>query len=150
MKELYELFVTRLSAQVPELKEIDFEMGQLEVLEINTRPSVKFPCALVDISYSSCEDETEEIQLVNARINVRLAFECPLPTDSLATTARRTAALKLFETVDKVYAALQGYETDDFGSFSRKSQSPDNRYAGIKIINMIFDTNFVDDTAHQQ
>lgn len=147
MKELYEAILDRLTAKVPDLKMIDFEMGQLDVLALDQRPSVLFPCAFVDISYPLCDDQGDGIQLVTARANIRLAFECPLPTDSRASEARRAAALAIFETVDDVYKALQGYSTTEFSAFSRKSQTPDNRYAGIKIINMIFETTFEDDTA---
>jgi hypothetical protein len=147
MKELFETIITRLTATVTELKEIDFDMGQLNLLDMDQRPPVLFPCALLDISYPLCDDQDETTQLVTARINVRLAFECPLPTDSRASAARRTAALALFAVVDKVYKNLQGYDTAYFGAFSRKSQTPDNRYAGIKIMNMVFETNFIDETA---
>ncbi len=150
MKELYEAILNRLKTEVTELKEIDFEMGQLEVLNLNIKPIVLFPCALIDISYPKCEDEDEETQQVTARVNVKLAFECPLPTDSKASESRRSAALGLFITVDKVYSVLQGYGTAEFSAFSRKSQTPDNRYSGIKIINMVLETTFEDMTAHQQ
>jgi hypothetical protein len=149
MKELYEAIVTRLTEEVPALKMIDFEMGQLDALAIDERPAVKFPCALLDISYPQCEDESQHTQLVTAHVNVKLAFECPLPTDSLAPSARRAASLAIFDGVDNVYKFLQGFESDEFSSFSRKSQSPDNRYAGIKIINMLFETTFEDITAYQ-
>lgn len=149
MKELYETVLARLSDQVPELQEIDLNMGQLDVLSLDIRPSVLFPCALLDISLPVCEDNDQEEQLVSARVTVRLAFECPLPTDSKASELRRTAALLLFEIVDKVYKAIQGYGTDEFATFSRKSQVPDNRYAGIKIIDMVFETSFIDATAYQ-
>jgi hypothetical protein len=142
MKELYEAIVTRLTAEVSALKEIDLEMGQLEILALGEKPIVLFPCALIDISYPLCEDENADIQMVTASVNIRIAFECPLPTDNLASTARRTAALNLFSIVDSVYTALQGYSTTEFGTFSRKRMSPDNRFAGIKIINLLFETNF--------
>jgi hypothetical protein len=147
MKELYEAILDRLTDEVTDLKMIDFEMGQLDVLALDIRPAVKFPCAFVDISYPLCDDQGDGIQIVTARAIIRLAFECPLPTDSLASETRRTAALAIFKTVDDIYSALQGYSTTEFSAFSRKSQTPDNRYAGIKIINMVFETTFEDDTA---
>lgn len=149
MKELYEAIVTRLTTEVPDLKMIDFEMGQLDVLALDKRPSLVFPCALIDISYPGCDDEGSGAQVVTARANIRLAFECPLPTDSRAPETRRSAALEIFTIVDLVYAKLQGFITTEFSGFSRKSQTPDNRYAGIKIINMIFETTFEDLTAYQ-
>jgi hypothetical protein len=150
MKKLYKAIVARLTDQVPELKEIDFDMGQLDILALDTRPSVIFPCALIDISYPKCEDLSDDIQQVTAYVKIRLAFECPLPTDSRASEARRNSALEIFTNVDKTYASLQSYETPEFSAFSRRSQTPDNRYAGIKIIDMVFETTFDDLTAHQE
>lgn len=150
MKDIYDALLTRLSGQIPALKMIDFDMGQLGVLDLDLRPSVKFPCALIDITYPRCTDISGDIQLVESMIKIRLAFETPLPTDSNATKARRDAALLIFDTVDLVYKALQGYSAAGiFTELSRRSQVPDNRYAGIKIIEMIFDTTFEDITAYQ-
>lgn len=147
MKELYTTILEKLTTDVTELKHIDFEMAQIDALALDQRPAVDFPCALIDISYLRCEDLGGFLQQVEARVVVKLAFEAPLPSDSRASEVRRTAALALFNTVDKVYAALQGYSTSEFSSFSRTQQTPDNRYAGIKIINMVFSTTFEDATA---
>jgi hypothetical protein len=147
MKELYETLVDQLEVKVTELKMIDFEMGQIDVLALDQKPAVKFPCALIDISYPLCEDESDDTQLVTARANIKLCFECPMPTDNLASDARRSTALGIFAIVDKVYKNLQGFSTTEFSAFSRKSQTPDNRFAGIKIINMAFETTFEDLTA---
>lgn len=147
MKELFNAILTRLKTEVTELKHIDFEMGQMESLAFDERPAVDFPCALIDIAYIKCEDIGGGMQLVESRVIAKLAFETPLPTDSRTSGTRRTAALALFGTVDKVYAALQGYSTSQFSTLSRTQQTPDNRYAGIKMINMVFSTTFEDSTA---
>jgi|WetSurMetagenome_2_1015567.scaffolds.fasta_scaffold00003_165 hypothetical protein len=150
MKELYEAALSRLTDQVAAIKMIDFEMGQMDALALNVRPAVIFPCAFLDIAYPRCEDEGNKTQLVTARLSIRMGFETPLPTDSKASETRRSAALAIFSTVDQVYAALQGYSTNEFSAFSRVSQSTDNKYAGIKIINMVFETTFEDLTAYQE
>ena len=148
MKELYLFILARLKAMVPELKEIDFDMGQLDVLDENQRPIVLFPCALLDISFPSAEDESSLIQQVNAQVNVKLAFRVQYKTNSLAPASQQTSALSIFNIVDKSYKALQGYEDDSFGPLSRIQQSPDNNYPGIKIINLLFSTDFEDITAN--
>lgn len=127
MKDIYDALLTRLSTQVPALKMIDFDMGQLGVLEMDVRPSVKFPCALIDISYPRCTDEGGGIQLVEPLIRIRLAFETPLPTDSNATEARRATALAVFDAVDLVYSSLQGWSSGVLSDLSRVSQVPDNK-----------------------
>jgi hypothetical protein len=147
MKELFNTILTRIKTEVTEIKHIDFEMGQIESLGFDIRPPIDFPAALIDISYPRCEDIGGLMQQVEARVTVKLAFESPLPTDSRASEVRRTAALTIFDVVDKVYACLQGYSSSEFSSLSRSAQTPDNRYAGIKIINMVFSTTFEDSKA---
>lgn len=151
MKTLYNTILERIKAQITEIKFIDFEMGQLESLSQNERPAVVFPCALIDIDYPNCEnkDEDETIQMVTARVSIKMAFEVQPQTDSLAATLKRTAGLAFLDTVEKVYKNFQGYSTNDFESFTRKSQSPDKRFdgSGIKVYDLVFETSFLDTSA---
>lgn len=147
MKELYEAIATRLLDEVEEIACVDIEQGQLSALDENNRPVLPLPCALIDIAYTNCEDQGGDMQLVKARIVVRLAFPVQQPTDSLSVDRRREAALAYMDTVDEVYKALQGYDSDNFSPLSRISMTPDNRYRGIKVMNLTFETTFVDETA---
>lgn len=51
-KEIFIAVCDRLKTEVPGLRWIDAEEGQLNTGE---RPAVAFPCCLIDISYPSCE-----------------------------------------------------------------------------------------------
>lgn len=151
MKTLYNTVLARIQAQVTEIKHIDFETGQLEVLAQDQRPAVKFPCALIDIDYPQCSDtnEGETVQEVTARVSIKLAFEVQQQTDSLAQSGTRAAGLLFLDTIDKVYKYLQGYSTTAFSSFSRKSQTCDKRFdgSGIKVYDIVFETSFLDTSA---
>lgn len=142
MKTLYITLMQRINEQVPEIKMIDFEMGQLDALANAVRPDVLFPCCLIDIDYVNCEDGSENKQLVTARTTLKLAFEQQLPTDSLSTEAKRSGALSVFEVIEKVHASLQGYSTNEFSAFSRVSMSPDRRFTGIRVIDVVYETTF--------
>ena len=150
MKALYNEILTRLQSEVTEIAEIDFETGQLETIfgETPTRPSVELPCALVDIDYPQCSDEEEAgtIQTIRAKVSIKLAFEVQKPTDSLASEVNRSAGLAFLDVVQKVYEAFQGYSTDVFEAFSRRSQSPDKRFdgSGLKVYDIVFETSFLD------
>lgn len=151
MKTLYTTILDRLVAKVTEIKHIDFETGQLEVLAQNERPSVLFPCALIDIDYPQCDDynEQETVQEVKARVAIKLAFEVQKPTDNLSSSLNRTAGLAFLDTIDKVYKNIQGYSTTNFSTFSRKSQVCDKRFdgTGIKVYDIVFETAFLDTSA---
>lgn len=146
MKTLYNAVSSRLQT-VAELKYIDFDLGQLDTLEQDERPPVVFPCALLDIEYPLCDDETEKTQMVTARVNIRLGIEQQYPTDSLAPYAKRNSGLAVFDTVEDVYKALQGFSDDNFSSFSRKSVRPYRTFKGIKVVDMVFETTFEDISA---
>lgn len=147
MKLLYNAISTRITTKVAAIKMVDFDMGQLELLAAGARPPLKFPCALMDIAYPQSIDETETIQQVTARITIRLAFETPLPTDSLTSQQRRDKALGIIDTVNDLYKALQGYSDGNFNPITRIGMSTDNQYAGIKIFNVVVQTNFLDYSA---
>lgn len=142
MKALYSTILERIKSQVPEIKMIDFEMGQLETLENDQRPSVLFPCCLIDIDYTNCEDESDTTQQVEARVTLKFAFQQQNNTDSLATSAKRNAGLLVFDTIEKAHVALQGYSTDQFSNFSRRSMTPDRRFVGIKVVDVVYETTF--------
>ena len=143
MKTLYNAVSSRLQNEA-DLKYIDFDLGQLDALENDERPEVMFPCALIDIEYPLCEDETEKTQMVTARVNVRLGIEQQSPTDNLSTFARRNSGLAVFDVAEDVYKALQGYSDENFSSFSRKSVKPYRTFKGIKVIDITFETTFED------
>ena len=144
MEQLFIQASNRLQAQVSELRMIDFNYGQLDVLDQDMVPAVVMPCALIDITYTRTEDIGDMQQQVDARIGVRLAFRMPFPTDNLTTAQRRQKALDLMKVVRKVYKCLQGWGTVDFSSFSRVRQSTLNRYPGVKVVDIEFATTFID------
>ncbi|WP_165026789.1 hypothetical protein [Dysgonomonas sp. ZJ279] len=55
MNELLQDFQTRLVENVPALKEVDEDWGQLDFY--TDRPPVKFPCALIDIQDGEFSDD---------------------------------------------------------------------------------------------
>ena len=144
MEKIFLQVSQRLQSQVSEMRMIDFNYGQLDVLDQDMIPAVVMPCALIDITYTRTEDIGHMQQQVDARIGVRLAFRVPYPTDNLTTAQRRQKALDLMKVVRNVYKSLQGWGTVDFSSFSRTRQSTHNRYPGVKVVDIEFATTFID------
>lgn len=145
MTELFVAVSDHLEEEVPQLKWIDADNGQLETYE--ERPPVAFPCALIDVQLPQCEDFSARYQQCTATIRVRLGFD---------TTGERTAAqtplmarersLQKYALIDGVYRALQGYCTDSFTELSRQSMTP-MMIGGYKVYEMTFETTFADETA---
>jgi len=143
MKDIYLKTLAQLKT-VPALKWIDAEDGQLEFFQ--TRPPVAFPCALIEVEYPRCEDESDTIQLVTARITIRLAFEPAGQTNSKAPELIQTKALARYDTVNACFSALQGWSDDEVSGFSRKSQTTEKREDNLKVIVQVWETSFEEES----
>lgn len=114
MKKIYLDIINRLKSEVSELRWIDVEAGQLEMMrgEIERAP-VAFPCALVELQVSEMSTYGD-IQECSGNLIVRIASNIRGRTNAEAPTDIILTGLQIYDVVDKVYAALQGYYTDHF------------------------------------
>jgi hypothetical protein len=71
-------------------------------------------------------------------------------TNSEAAGNVRESALARYELIDKVYIALQGFETPDFNPRSRRRQSEEKRTDGLFVYRIDFETEFQDLTAEEE
>lgn len=140
MKQLY-LTVTELLKEVPQLRWVDFNDGQLQ----EEQPSIAYPCALVDIDLPSCENIHDDLQQVRASFNITLVFKSSGETNTNAPKSRREFALNYFDTVDAVFEKLQGYGDDNFYPFERTSVRTQNIRRGLKVIELSFSTSWTED-----
>lgn len=142
MKKLFET-ITELLSQIPDLKWVDFDCGQL----LEEKPPVAFPCALVSIDLTECEDMGRGIQRCQVSFTVRLAFKALGETHAAVPTPQRQLALSYFDTVDKVYRKLQGFENQAFNTFSRRDLRNESLRKGLKTIAIDFSTAFDENNA---
>lgn len=143
-KPLYKALVAKLKTEVPEVKWIDFDMGQLDVSE-DERPAVAFPCVLIDIAYTGCSDLREEPlntkQQCTVRVSLKTAFENLLNNTSGNTPEAKTdKALEIFDVMDKIHLALQAWTpADGFSTLSRDNCLPVKK-KGYKVYNSQYTT----------
>lgn len=136
--------MARLKEKVPALRWIDFDTGQLESQE---RPPVAFPCALLSISINNARDITDTVQDCSGRVKIRLAFDRQMKIDSATPKAQLAIALNPYDTIADVYAALQGFGTENFDLLSRTRQDKENSRNGLFIYFIEFAVSFEDETA---
>jgi hypothetical protein len=137
-KKLYLDLASQLKTEVPELLWIDVDEGQLN----EENPPIAYPCALIDIEYPNCSDESETIQLCIARVTIRYAFKPSGQAASATPIVIQQKALERWDIVTKTYAALQGWETSEASSFSRRSQTKERRRDKIQVIVQVWETTF--------
>jgi hypothetical protein len=146
MKTVYTAVMARLKEQVPELKWIDLDAGQLDVRD--KRPPLAYPCALVDIAVNNCRDLYAGVQLCHALVSVRVAQNLPSSRTGSATSGDvRNNALRRFDLIEKVYVALRDFDDDGFNPLSRTGQTREKHPDGLFVCRIDFQTDFRDDTA---
>lgn len=147
MKTIYKAVSARIKSSVPEIAMVDYEKGQMNV-KPGERPALKFPCALVRIEIPTANDTTDTTQDCKARVTVRLIFEVlRSQTSTMHSDEKMEQSLEPYDVIADVYAALQGFETNDFNALSRKSSADEKRSDAYFAYQHIFETTFEDLTA---
>ena len=143
-KELFTAVCDRLEAEVPQLRWIDAEIGQLSSRG-DTRPPVAFPCALVEISYTSCDTLSGGRQRITAEVQLRVGFDIQGPTNSKVPDRFRDMALSYMDVLDSIHQAMQWWDGGHmFGPMRRTRAVPDKSGAGFKSWLVTYTTTFLD------
>lgn len=146
MKVVYKDIVNRLKTEVPALRWIDFDTGQLESSQ---RSAVAFPCALLNIAVNSTTDVTDTIQECQGTITIRIAFESHSKTNSSVQAEHLETSLQPYEVIADVYSALQGFGNDNFDPLSRVRQGKENN-RNMFVYSIVFSITFDDETADKK
>ncbi len=93
---------------VPEIKYIDFDLGQLDYYE--TRPMVSFPCVLIDFTNAEFTNEGQHVQWANIVIHFKIGFSPFSSATSFSPDISKEKALEFFEIENKLYTQLQGWK----------------------------------------
>lgn len=150
MKTIYNAVLEQLKPLLNDgrLRWFDWDKGQLKKKDATERYAVAFPCALIRIGITGTTDITDKIQDCKSAVTVTLAFD----TLGLARTAAnapedvREKGLEPYDLIADVYASLQGFETDNFNPFSRKTQG-ELTHNDLFVYQIVFGCDFEDNTA---
>ncbi len=129
-----------ISESIDEIKWTDYDMGQLE--HYHLRPSVLFPCALIDIEVPEASDQRFPMQLFKTRVTVRIGFEVPGQTHSKTPTEVKEKAMGVFAILNKTHALLHGFEGEGFNKLLFRGVTVERREDPLKVFIMHFDTSY--------
>ncbi|NNV54543.1 hypothetical protein [Limnovirga soli] len=147
IEQLFKDVTDRLALQVPELRWIDLEFGQLEIPDEHY--PVQFPCVLVDFPDIPFTDEGFGNQQGVVNIQLRLAldlYEDYHIVDGNDAPQRDTAFERL-QIINKIHQALHWWEGDYFTPLSRILISSERRDDGLKVFTLVYVSQAKDDSA---
>ncbi|MGY3054370.1 hypothetical protein ACVWYG_002577 [Pedobacter sp. UYEF25] len=136
-----------LIATVPAILWADLDKGQLDNYQL--RPALPFPSALIRININRTEDMGGGLQRCFCSCNVRLLFDYQGDTNSHVPVEALANSLNYFEVTNDVFKAIHYKGDDNIGKFMRKGQTQEIRQDGLTVMNIPFDTIFMDKSATQ-
>jgi len=123
MKAVYQAISARITAQVPAIRWVDFDLGQLDA----TPPPVSWPCALIDFAGDTVEQFGDNAGAETLAIEVVLGFRLRERTHSKTTETFRDEALEHLDTVEAVRTALEGLSATTFTPLAYNGFDRDRR-----------------------
>lgn len=142
MKKLY-LQLLELLSEVPEIKHVDLNYGQLQE-EI---PSIGYPAVLINMSSQTIDDVHDKVQVVSGTMELTVVCKMIGESNGNAPNTAKDSVLKYLELSEKIHRKLQGFESTEFDSFSRKSNRDVTLRKGLKTAVQIFETSWREDTS---
>lgn len=107
----------RLKAEVPALRYIDEDWGQLEY----GQPPVQWPCALIDVDGFHYQQLGELEQRGEGTVYIRIADLRLSNTSAQAPAYQKEKSAELFQLLADVYKALHGFTGGDYSAMIRQS-----------------------------
>lgn len=137
---LFTAIQDRIKLQVPEIRFIEQDLGQLEF----ERPPVVYPCALIDFTDWTFEDAGENLQFAQGSINIRLAFEAFSTTHNITPDTFKNKALHYYDLEWKLYKSLQGWKPEKYGYLLRTAAATEPREDNLRVRVLQFSCGFED------
>lgn len=145
--QLFIKLQTRIQQKVPAIKWVDQDLGQLEWYE--QRPSVAWPCVLIDFNSTTYDQMPGNEQWGNATFVLRLGFPAFSAANSATPQATKENGLQYYELEQLLYQAIQGYDADGLIQPATRLSAYTEKREGdnFRIRALVFNTTFQDDSA---
>lgn len=137
---LFTLLQQRIKTQVPEIRYIEQDLGQLET----EHPPVTYPAILIDFNDWTFEDAAEGLQLATGTVSLRLAFEAFSLTSNMSPESFRNKALHFYDLEWQLYKALHGYKAEQYGHLMRTTVATETREDNLRVRLINFSCHFED------
>ena len=149
MKTILNNILDHLTTEIPALKYVDENWGQLDYYA----PShpVKYPCALADVNNAEWSDLGNLCQTGLAQVRITVADMKIGNTSKAAPASQRQKAFEIIDLMTGIHRALHGWRPVEHASrLTRTATRLIQREDGIKQYEMLFAIQISDETAQPQ
>lgn len=130
---------------IPAINYIDQDLGQLKKDHNTLRPSVAFPCILIDFEDCSFENLSENVQTAKGNVVLRLGF-APYSNSSQSTPQDYIEnAINYYDIEWDLHKTLQGWSpSTDIGTLTRIYAGTQQRTDSIRVRELRYSFAFED------
>jgi hypothetical protein len=149
MKQVIQNIQDRLMQDVPALKYVDQDWGQMDFFPA---PPVKFPCALIDIQSAQYTNTGNFIQQGTAMVVIRL-FDLKLSNSSQkAPDGQKENAKKIWQLIEDVNRAIHGqnFLQEGYGLPMRERMRRTKRNDGCYQTELYYSVQLTDTTCRPE
>lgn len=144
-KQLFKLVQTRITEELPTLRWIDANEGQLNVAE---RPPLAYPACLIEMSYPTCRELGAGNQQVTAEFRLTIVLEPLGSYNSRAPREISAIAMGSLDLLGALHKALQWWTADGlFMPMRRERVTPIARRDGLRVYEAVYQLDYLDTLA---
>lgn len=146
MKQLLTDILNRIKTDVPAIKYVDEDWGQLDYY--SPAPPVQFPAAIVDCVSVTYTNEGKLVQLGDVQVRIRIADQKLTNSSGKAPQTQRNQAFAIYDLLATMHAKLHGWPTNKhYTRLVRQTLKRVVRNDGMRVHELVYTTRIVDDGA---
>lgn len=146
MKELLTDILNRIKTEIPQIKYVDEDWGQLNNYSLN--PPVQFPAAIVDCINANYTNEGKLVQMGDVQVRIRIADLKLTNTSGKAPQTQKDQAFAIYDLLATIHSKLHGWPANKpYSRLIRQSMKKVVSNDGVRIHELIYTTRIVDDGA---
>lgn len=133
---IFTAIVQKLKVDVPEVKFIDLDSGQLDMMAESYPFS--FPAVFIDFPDIDWKDMSKGVQNGTVLVNVRIAQRVIEDTHSLAPATSVSTAIEKLKTKSKIHLSINRLSGEHFNRLVRTRTGTEKRSDGLKVWNITY------------
>lgn len=138
METILSEILTRLKAQVPELRYIAIDEGQLDNPDENGNYPILTPGCTIDIDNVNWTTTVDPEQSGEGTVVIRFAWMSPARLDNNTSSTSIAAGLERWNLHHTICQALHGYSGTNFGRLERITTTREKREGLLKVMIITF------------
>jgi hypothetical protein len=145
MKEIFEEVMQYLLLKVPNVRYINWDIGQLDGYYL--KPSITYPGVLISFPQVQYDSLGDGLQMGDMIMQLKIVTSSLSSTSNIAPVQVRTKGNEIYAIEKQIFKALHGADGNSYNSMARLSHNTEVREDGLNVLNVQYTFIAEDETA---